>query len=567
MNPLKKRVVLIITEGVYKSEVNDSFFVKPSIFYQNYAHFNIDHCTFSGKRSYEGYCGGVPMMYNGEERSLAVDAMDNHTLVYGSSGSKKTRCLVMPTIKIIGHAGESMIIHDSKGELYDRTAEMLHKLGYNVVIINYRDPTVGNCWNPLYIPYMYYKNNNMDKAAEFANDIATSLILGETANTDPFWDYASCDCFFGLLLLLFRFCKENGEADSSVNISNLIRLRRVLYEKGDYSKTTNLWKWASQDELIAASLSGTVFAPRDTRNSILAVLDQKLRSFIIRPSLLDMLANNNVDIEEIGKQKTVVFLITPDEKTTYHRLVSLFISQSYQYLIYSALNNENRKLNIRINYILDEFSSLPVIGSDFPSMIVAARSRNIRFLIVAQSKNQLIKRYKEEAETIVSNCTNWIFITSRELGLLQEISQLCGKNIDNKPNISVYDLQHFSKESNEALVLAGRKKPCIVNLIDIDQIGDRNYSILGMITPERLPRTHINFLEIPKSVKDHAIIENTESMRTSLEKDMIDIEVMIASTNLVNAMLKQMKQEKKEEMHNNRETECKGSSDLDKNDE
>src|SRR5699024_4351307 len=139
--------------------------------------------------------------------------------------------------------------------------------------------------------------------------------------------------------------------------------------------------------------------------------------------------------------------------------------QSYQYLIYSALNNENRKLNIRINYILDEFSSLPVIGSDFPSMIVAARSRNIRFLIVAQSKNQLIKRYKEEAETIVSNCTNWIFITSRELGLLQEISQLCGKNIDNKPNISVYDLQHFSKESNEALVLAGRKKPCIVNLI------------------------------------------------------------------------------------------------------
>ena len=526
-------------------ETNDNFFVRPSVFYQNYTHFNIDTCTFSGKQSYSGYYGGVPLMYNAEERSVAVDSTDCHTLVFGSSGSKKTRALVMPAIKIMGYAGESMIINGVKGELYDRTADMLQKLGYNIIIINFRDTLNGNCWNPLYIPYMYYKNNDIDKAAEFANDVANALILGEISATEPFWDYASCDCFFGLILLLFRYCKENNEPDSSVNISNLMRLRRKLYEKENNSKTTDLWIWASQDELVAASLSGTIFAPQETRNSILAVLDQKLRNFIIRPSLLDMLSNNNIDIEDIGNQKTVIYMITPDEKTTYHRLVSLFISQSYQYLIYSALKNENRRVNIRINYILDEFSSLPAIGSDFPSMIVASRSRNIRFLIVAQSKNQLVKRYKEEAETIISNCTNWIFITSRELKLLQEISELCGKDSNNKPNMSIYDLQHFSKESNEALVLAGRNKPCIVNLLDIDQFGEQNYKIIDMYTPERLSRTKIDFLELPESVTNCVKKKNAEQINKKIKKGDIDFESIVAGLDMVIEMLEKQEEENK----------------------
>ena len=126
-------------------ETNDNFFVRPSVFYQNYTHFNIDTCTFSGKQSYSGYYGGVPLMYNAEERSVAVDSTDCHTLVFGSSGSKKTRALVMPAIKIMGYAGESMIINDVKGELYDRTADMLQKLGYNIIIINFRDTLNGNC--------------------------------------------------------------------------------------------------------------------------------------------------------------------------------------------------------------------------------------------------------------------------------------------------------------------------------------------------------------------------------------------------------------------------------------
>lgn len=469
---------------------------RPNVIFQGNTHFDIDTNRFSGKPSYDGHVGGIPLLYDHDKRSLAIDSSDTHTICFGSSGSKKTRALVMPSIKVLGNAGESMIINDSKGELFTRMAGTLEKLGYSIITVNFRDPAIGNAWNPLFIPYMYYKSGDMDKAAEFANDIANTLALGEVSDKDPYWDYAACDTCYGLILLTMRYCKESNLPDSAVNIGNLLLLRRKLFEKGSQAKNSLLWKWASEDELIAASLSGCIMTAEDTRNGILSVLDQKLRCFMIAPTLLDMLSNNNFAIEDIGNTKTAVFLITPDEKTTYHRLVSLFISQSYQHLIYSATRTGGKVRN-RINYILDEFSSLPAIGSDFASYIAAARSRNIKFLIIVQSKNQLIRRYKEEAFTITANCTNWIVLFSRELDLLREISELCGQKKDHTPNISVYDLQHLSKDKNEALLLSGRQKPCIVSFLDIDQFGEKRYTVIDIDTPARTERERIDFSKLP----------------------------------------------------------------------
>lgn len=495
---------------------------RPEALFQEYAHLDIDTHRFTGKTSYDGQVGGVPLLYSKEKRQLAVDASDNHTLVIGASGSKKTRSLVLPTIKVLGYAGESMIINDPKGELYARTAGELRDLEYRIITVNLRDPTVGHAWNPLRIPYLYYKSGDVDKAAEFANDISSTLMLGTVSQKDPFWDYSAYDCCLGLILLLFKLCKEMDYPDSAASISNLLRLRRKLFEKETGAKFSPLWRWASEDELISASLTGSIMTAQDTMRGILAVLDQKLRALTIQSSLLDMLANSNFDLEEIGQSKTAVYLITPDEKTTYSSIVAMFISQSYQQLIYSAMQGGGR-LSVRVNYILDEFSSLPAIGSDFPSMISAARSRNIRFLICIQSKSQLTKRYNEEAATIISNCTNWIVLFTRELELLREVSELCGQKKDHSPNISVYDLQHLSKEKDEALLLAGKAKPCLVNLLDIDRFGDRIYRIIDFPTLDRQPRFHIDFTDLPKLAKTLTVPEVSQPNISNHPKADIDV--------------------------------------------
>ena len=53
-------------------------------------------------------------------------------------------------------------------------------------MINFRNPAVGNAWNPLYIPYKFYINGDIDRASEFANDIANNLMVSERSSDDPF---------------------------------------------------------------------------------------------------------------------------------------------------------------------------------------------------------------------------------------------------------------------------------------------------------------------------------------------------------------------------------------------
>ncbi len=469
---------------------------------KTYPYFDLASRTFSQTRGAR-YCGGIPLLYDAETRRLYIDASDTHSLVYGSTGSLKTRTVVSPGIKVLGYAGESMVINDPKGELFARHAGDLKKQGYTIVDVNFRNPSVGNSWNPLYIPYQFYIQGNLDKSAEFVNDIANNLMLSDRSTDDPFWDFSASDLLYGLIQLLFRYCKEHHASLNAVNIGNLLTLRRLLFSGRQQPQNTLLWKYASEDELVAASLSGSVYAPKDTMNSILSVFDQKMRSFTIQPTLLDMLANNDFDIADIGKAKTAVFLITPDEKTSYHRLVSMFVKESYEYLIYLATQTPDNKVENRINYILDEFSSLPQIA-DMPSMISAARSRDIRFLLVVQSQSSLKQRYSNEAETIISNCTNWIFFTSRELSLLKELSELCGTQKNQQPNITIYDLQHFSKERREALLLAGRLKPAKVSMLDIDKFGDRSYTLLEHERHERQPREKLSF-ELREDVKNRYV--------------------------------------------------------------
>ena len=71
-----------------------------------------------------------------------------------------------------------------------------------------------------------------------------------------------------------------------------------------------------------------------------------------------MLAYSDFDMKDIGRKKTAVFIIIQDEKKTYHALATIFIKQCYETLIDVAQDN-NGKLPIRTNFILDEFANMP----------------------------------------------------------------------------------------------------------------------------------------------------------------------------------------------------------------
>ena len=500
-----------------KSPNYSKYFSQSFEFENNLGQFYLNDNTLRGSKRYGTFGeGGIPLSYNEHTKTLFVDDSDAHSLIIGATGSKKSRLIAMPMVKILMHAKESMIITDPKAEIYTRTANELKRQGYNVVTINLRSPKHGNAWNPLAIPYKFYTDGDFDKSYEFANDIAVNLMGQNASIDDPFWDNSASSFFFGLMMLLFKFCKDNKINKKNVNISNVLSLRNYIFKNHSFgSEPNDIIRYAQCDPFIYSLLVGTIETANSTRAGILSVFDQKMRTFSIQPSLSAMLTGEQILFETIQNSPTAVFIIMPDEKTSFHNLVSLFIKQSYEYMIYKAQSHNSG--SVRVNYILDEFSSLPQIH-DFPAMITAARSRNIRFNLLVQSKHQLDLKYGKEANTIRANCSNWIFLVSRELALLQELSELCGvKRRDGVsiPVLSLTDLQRLDKENGEALILSNRQKPYITALPDIDIYDKKMYTTLKTNEVKRRI-SYINFDKEMTKIKDTSkhfisILENTNN--------------------------------------------------------
>jgi len=406
---------------------------------------------------------GIPIINNGKE--IWLDDENSHSIVIGTTGSGKTQDLVHPMVKILARKGESMIITDPKAEIYQRSAGLLKKKGYKIVVLNFRDPQRGNCWNPLTLPYKLYKEGNTDKAMELLDDVASNILYEEGGQKDAFWEKSSADYFSALALGLFEDAKEE-----EVNI-NSISVMSTIGEERFGARSTFIKEYFNGKDPSSAAYtcaSGTVMAAEETKASILSTFKQKIRLFASRENLSEMLSHSDFDMFDIGRHKTAVFMIIQDEKKTYHALATIFVKQCYETLIGVAQDSPSGELPVRTNFILDEFQNMPPL-KDVTTMVAAARSRHIRLTMIIQNFAGLEATYsKEIAQTLRSNCTNLIYLLTTELTALEEISKLCGEkkvkvgkgdkeHEESRPLITVSELQLMKPD--EAIVIRTRCRP------------------------------------------------------------------------------------------------------------
>lgn len=401
---------------------------------------------------------GIPLIMT--PKKVWVDNGGYHNLVIGSTGAGKTQTTVLPMVNLLAKHDESMIITDPKGEIYELTSNYLKSLGYNIVLLNFRDPQQGNSWNPMYLPYSLYKDHKIDKSIELLEDLAANILKDPSAKgQDPFWENTSADYFSGLSFALFEDGNENQINLNSINLMTTIgeeKLANTTYIKEYFS-----FKDPASTAYIKAS--STLMAPNETKGSILSVFKQRVQLFASRTNLSEMLANNDFDMRDIGRKKTAVFIVIQDEKTTYHTLVTIFLKQCYETLI-SVAQECGGKLPHRTNFILDEFANMPPL-KDVTTMVTAARSRNIRFTFIIQNFSQLYEVYgKENGETIKGNCGNIVYLISTELSALEEISKMCGEvkskekeKTTSTPLVTVSDLQRM--EQWHTIILRIRTMP------------------------------------------------------------------------------------------------------------
>lgn len=444
---------------------------------------------------------GVPIISTG--RTAYVDDSEASTFVVGASGSGKTRKILMPYTLSCIRKNENLVIHDPKGEINRYMYRELEKKGYEVIVLDYRRPLRGDRYNPLEYPSKIYKEGNTSRAAEMFQAFSETMFSDRKSEKDRFWDLTAASYMTGLSLLQAELlpekeCTINHLYD--LHIQGDGKYGRSKYIKEYYNRPSA--KDAPSYKLAAPAIN----APSDTQGGLYSVYTSCLTPFVLNEDIIDATANSTFDVRDLVEKKCAVFIITKDEGSVYNKLISATIDQMYERLIDIAEEEYDGRLPRRINFILDEFGNLAAINN-MSGKITAGRSRNIRWLIVCQSMDQLRLLYENKGASIIfGNCANLVYLYSTDIMLLQRISAMCGLYSDEltgakHPLMSMDHLRYLNKDKGEVLLLLERARPFVGYLPDISAYPVSPTQHVNVCERERQTLNPIDFQEIVNKQK------------------------------------------------------------------
>jgi type IV secretion system protein VirD4 len=444
---------------------------------------------------------GVPVISTG--RTAYVDDSEASTFVVGASGSGKTRKVLMPYTLSCIRKNENLVIHDPKGEINRYMYRELEKEGYEVIVLDYRRPLRGDRYNPLEYPSKIYKEGNTSRAAEMFQAFSETMFSDRKSEKDRFWDLTAASYMTGLSLLQAELLPEK-----ECTINHLYDLH--IQGDGKYGRSKYIKEYynrpGAKDAPSYKLAAPAINAPSDTQGGLYSVYTSCLTPFVLNEDIIDATANSTFDVRDLVEKKCAVFIITKDEGSVYNKLISATIDQMYERLIDIAEEEYDGRLPRRINFILDEFGNLAAINN-MSGKITAGRSRNIRWLIVCQSMDQLRLLYENKGASIIfGNCANLVYLYSTDIMLLQRISAMCGLYSDEltgakHPLMSMDHLRYLNKDKGEVLLLLERARPFVGYLPDISAYPVSPTQHVNVCERERQTLNPIDFQEIVNKQK------------------------------------------------------------------
>ena len=374
-----------------------------------------------------------------ENNYLPVDKRGNvNVLVVGGSGSGKSASYSIPNAyQCLG----SYVFTDPKGELYDRTAGYLRENGYKIKVLNLVHPQYSDGYNPL-----------MHISSEIDVDvIANTIVKGqkvEGSGSDPFWDDSAEMLLKALIYYLIATRPEEEQ-----NLASCAELVRAANTNGGSNLLTELMSSLPYDHPARMNYKSIEIAPEKTYSSILSTLQSKLGKFDSK-EIAELTSTDTIDFEEIGSEKTAVYVISSDTHTAYDFLLTIFFSQMIQQL-YDFADNNGGALKIPTYFILDEFANIGKIP-DFDKKISTSRSRKISFSVILQNLDQLEAVYDKSHETIIGNCDTHVFLGSNSQKTVEYFSKALGEKTISHYNVSVNRDKQFHRTgtSNSDQIMA-----------------------------------------------------------------------------------------------------------------
>lgn len=394
----------------------------------------------------------VGMERHGNTERLYCIGDDTHTLTIGATRSGKTRCLVVQSICSLALAGESLVVSDPKAELYDYTAGYLKKLGYEVICFDFKNPEKSTRYNLLQPVIDAVQAMDMERAEMYAWDI-TNILVGDNTTNEKIWENGEKSTIAAAILCVVV---DNTKRPQFQNLTNVYWfIAEMSKSVGGKSLMSEFMKKLDSNHPARALMSIAEVAPNRTKGSFDTSALTTLRLFTSR-SVYSITHKSDYNIADIGTKKQALFLILPDEKTTYYPIASLMVSQLYELLVRQS-DMRGGRLMRRVNFVLDEFGNFTKLN-DFTNKLTVAGGRGVRFNLFLQSFEQLTQKYDKETAAIVkSNCQTWIYLQADDKETLQEVCDKLGKYTTSAYQLSSQHGRYVNPSSSHSISLVARE--------------------------------------------------------------------------------------------------------------
>lgn len=382
--------------------------------------------------------------------------INKNILVIGGSGTGKSACYIKPNIlQTLG----SYVITDPKGELYRETSGFLKEQGYKVRALNLVNPEYSDRYNPL---AHIIEHEDVDK-------IADTIVAGatKTQSNDPFWnDTAKMLLKACIYYVISVLPEEEQNLSSCMNIIRAGGSDERLFEKLFLEELKPHHPGRVQYENFKTAADKTM-------QSIIISTISKVETFDT-PAMQRITTSNNIDFDELGEQKTAIFVITPAEHGAYDYVLSIFFGQLLQ-ILYAQANRNGGRLKNQVYLLLDEFANIGQIP-DFNRKLSTTRSLGISISIVIQSLDQIEGLYKDNYENIIGNCDTQLFLGSQSIKTCEYFSKSLGQKTIKYESMSV---SKDKKEKEKQSVSISEQKQAR-DLMTIDELKrlDNNDEII-----------------------------------------------------------------------------------------
>ena len=340
-------------------------------------------------------------------------------LVVGGSGAGKSRGFALPNIM---QCCCSMVITDPKAELLRKTGGLLEKKGYEVRVFDLINPDTSFCYNPF-----EYVHDDKDVLRLISNLIQNTTPKG-SQSSDPFWEKSETALLQALMLYLLH--EAPPEEQNFAMVMEMLAAAEVREEDEEYESPLDILfaRLEMRDPESIAVKQYHVFkmGAGKTLKSILISVGVRLSAFNL-PQIARLTYTDDLHLEEMGEKKVALFCCIPDSDRSLNYLVGMIYGQLIQTLYYVADRKYKGRLPLPVHLLIDEAPNIALPTDNFLPWLSTMRSRNIFCSYIAQNMAQIKALFKEQWESLVGLCDEFLYLGGNEKETHKYVSELMGK--------------------------------------------------------------------------------------------------------------------------------------------